>query len=177
MKKILLAAVLVFTSFEVTFAQDANQIPPEVDLNVVNISQDNKNALDVGAKVGDVLKYEVLVSSQDNNATGFETRADISQILQAAEVIDAGLGNLEGEELIFPTFTQVAPYEKEFSFFVRIQEGCGGLDALEGTFNGVTKRIDLACGLTDSGPGMEFALMIVLMLSGVVVWNFIGHRA
>ena len=175
MKKILLTSVLILASFSSVFAQDA--LPPEVDIAVVNISQDNKNALSVGARVGDVLKYEIAIRSQTSNAVEFETQIDVSHVLQATEIIDAGLGQLDGEALVFPAFTQVAPYEKDFSFFTRVIEDCGGLNTLEVTAHGVTKKVDLACGLTDSGPGMEFALMIVLMLSGVVFWNFMGHRA
>ena len=175
MKKILLTSALFLASFPSVFAQ--NEAVPEVDVNVVNISQDNKNALSVGARVGDVLKYEVSVRSQIDNAVGFETQIDVSQVLQATEIIDAGLGTLDGEDLAFPGFTQVAPYEKDFSFFARVIEGCGGLDVLEVSAHGVTKKVDLACGLADTGPGMEFAFMIVLMLSGVVCWNFMGHRS
>ena len=176
MKKIVLAAALVFTSFgSSVLAQGAGTVP-EVDLMVVNISQDNQDALKVGARVGDVLRYEVAVHSQANNAMGFETRVDVSQVLKAAEIIDPGLGGLDGSDLAFPVFTQVAPYEKNFSFFARISKECGGLNVLETTAHGVSKKVDLACGLAESGPGLGFAFLIVFMLSGVMVWHFRGSR-
>ncbi len=173
MKKVLKGSLVfcLFGSFVMNvFAQD------ETEFSVVNVSQANRDAEIVGGRPGDVLRYELLFRSSSQSADNIMPVVDVSRILEATDMIDTGLGEVSGGELVFPAFSQVAPYERSFTFFTRVKKDCGEIKILEALAHGNTTSVDLACGLAGSGPRTEMILVLFLVISGVLVLNFQGQR-
>jgi hypothetical protein len=146
----------------------------QVSFSVVNISRDNADAQAVGAGPGDVLRYELRIQSDTEDVNGFIATVDINQVLQAAEIIDTGLGEINGSTLTYPPFTQLAPCQQVFTFFARIKEDCGGVKNLQASSTGQTANVPIACSLTRTGPGMNnwwilASLLIVLLLFNLIV--------
>ena len=153
MKKILAIIGLSFLVMgNVSLAQQA--ILPastQVTFKVLNVSQDNKDAQQTGANPGDVLRYELTIKSDTEDINNFVASIDVSNILKAAELIDPGLGKLEGNNLIYPAFSYQAPCEQVFTFFVRVKENCGGMDKVTVTAQGISTNVVLHCGLAQTG--------------------------
>ena len=146
----------------------------ETKFTVLNISEDNKDAVSVGASAGDTLRYEFELSSTENDVMGFDLVVDISELLKSADIIDAGTGQVLGEELIFPTFSQSAPCSAKFTFFVRVKP-CNGVTTLKTSANGKSLSVGLGCNLMKTGPGSDlqyFFLIFALFLIGTLLISF-----
>ncbi|MCF7918110.1 hypothetical protein K9L27_03910 [Candidatus Gracilibacteria bacterium] len=130
------------------------QVPPSASfaLSVVNISQDNKNAVIQGAQPGDVLRYELMLTSQREDVIDFSTSVDVTNILKAAEIIDTGLGEINRNVLTYPAINQKAPCTYAFTFFARIRPNCGDMKNISVTWEGKTIQAPLHCGLVPTGP-------------------------
>lgn len=126
MKKIsfLLASFLFVT------AANAQFDVPFVDYSVLNISQDNVDATVSGAHPGDVLRFEMTITS-DTDVAEFIPQANLLDILPAATLTDQGLGEVQGNDLVFPTIANAtAPVEEKFVFFARVKEDCGSVTSV-----------------------------------------------
>ncbi len=178
MKKTFIALSLLGTFLaNNVLAQDFPVGDPQVKFEVVNVSQDNQNAESVGARPGDVLRYSLTAFSQSENAENFSPKIDISQILVTTELIDTGIGEVsESKELIFPAFSQAAPYERNFTFFSRVKPDCGNFGELSVSAHGKVTLVKLNCGLTTTGPGTEMVIFLVLLTIGVFALFLCSHR-
>lgn len=151
--------------------------PAQYTYGVVNVSQNNANAQSVGAREGDVLRYEFKIKSDQVDVVNFVTSLDISQILQNAEIIDAGLGNVNGGTITFPSFTQQAPCEKVFTFFVRLNK-CTPDTQMVSSGNGQQTAVKLDCELARSGPGsMMLWYMTIALILGFIAIGIFNKRS
>jgi len=155
----------------IAFAQELATYPDFVitDFSVINISKENSDAVQVGARAGDVLRYEVAVGSQTTDIAGLVPQVEAGEVLQAGDIIDSGLGVAKGNVLEFPAYSAAAPCEKAYTFFVRLKEDCGGLESVSATFAGKTLKVPVACKLTKVGPSTN-----VMIFGGLVVVLFLG---
>lgn len=175
MKRILILAVLLSSVFSISVFAQALPSTAEVTFSVVNISQENKDAQQVGANNGDVLRYEILINSATEDVSDYVATLDLENLLGVTEIIDTGLGELTETQLSFPAFSQAAPCEKVFTFFVRVKP-CDGKNSVEVTVNGKTTKVTLNCGLTESGPGFTWKLMILLAVGTMLIFGFSFRR-
>lgn len=171
MKKSLLVAGFCSVFF---FLTASAQAVPDLGFSVLNISQENKDAQTVGAKEGDVLRYELLIDSKVEDVSNFIASADLSEVLVGGELIDTGLGVLEGNNLVFPAFSQTAPCQKVFTFFVRIKP-CDAVDSLIAKAHGKTLKVDITCGLTKTGPSQNYLVLMILII-GISGFMFFHMR-
>lgn len=180
MKKNFIMFCGLMTAFFGVTAQ-AQSVPTDLpadayyEFNVYNISQANKDATVVGARPGDTLKYEVVFGSDISDVEDFVTRVNVGEILQGATLIDAGLGTLEGNSLVFPSYSHVAPCQKKFSFFVRVKKDCGTLAQMSATANdAVTRTVTLECSeekviITQTGPSTWVVALIAFLVASVII--------
>jgi LPXTG-motif cell wall-anchored protein len=135
----------------------------EFSYQVINISQENAQAQSSGANPGDVLRYELKITSDFTNIENYIAEIDVSDILKKGEIIDAGLGEVYGNILRFPAFSQEAPCERIFSFFVRIKP-CDEIDdyQVRSTAEGIQTQVPINCGLAQTGPGMMWSWMMII---------------
>ncbi len=149
-----------------------------VAFNVVNISKDNSDALQVGARPGDVLRYEVKVTSQTENLTNFVIAVDVSNVQKSADIIDAGLGQLNGTTLEFPPASYNAPCEHVITFFVRVKPDCGKMNSIKASALGVDTMVSLHCENTQVGPSSTitiFAVILIAMMMGMAAFRRRQH--
>ncbi len=145
--------------------------------SVINMSQKNADAQNVGAREGDLLRYEFKIQSDKEDVVNFVTSIDVTSILQNADIIDMGLGNLTGNTLTFPSFTQQAPCIKVFTFTVRLKK-CSGKIAMTSSGHGLKTIVPLSCGLVKSGPSvnaMWYGAIAVLL--GFIMIGFFNRRS
>ncbi len=148
-----------------------------VKLEVVNVAQNNQNAESVGARPGDVLRYELTLNSETRNASGVIPKIDVSQLVQAADIIDAGMGTVSGDkQLEYPALSQAAPYRRTYSVFARVRPDCGSLGTMSVKSLGKTSSVQMTCDLANSGPGMEMLLILMLLSVGILVISFRAYR-
>lgn len=146
---------------------------PTYNYKVVNISQDNADATISGAKEGDVLRYEFDITSDTQDVVDFVLNLDISDVLKSAEMIDAGLGAVAGTNISFPAFTQQAPCQKIYTFFVRVKP-CDDDVSIDAAGYGYDLRVPLTCDLVESGPGLNMMWVGLLAVLGLLA--FAGMR-
>lgn len=116
----------------------------------VNISQGNKDASQMPARPGDTIRYQVEITSDTEDVNQFIADIDISDILASADLVDSGLGVLSGTTLTYPAYSQKAPCNKKFTFFVRVKQDCGGKDMMRSTANGNNALdVPLVCQKTE----------------------------
>ena len=133
----------------------------------------NQNAREVGARPGDVLRYELVLASEEFIAD-YETRVNIAEITLAAELIDTGLGEMTDNFLIFPKFSREGGWQQEFTFFARIKQDCGGANQIRTSFGAKILTVPLQCGLTETGPtGLIIGIFLIIVLFGYL---FFGRR-
>jgi LPXTG-motif cell wall-anchored protein len=140
-----------------------------LDFTVLNISQENEDAEISGANAGDTLRYEVSIKTLNSDLIDFETIVDISDILIATDIIDAGLGEVVGNNLIFPAFSQSAPCEKIFSFFVKVKEDCGRLKTITANSHGIKTNVNIECDLPSTGSSNQMILLISFLVGVIVI--------
>lgn len=144
----LLSALTVILFGGFAQAQTPTGLPSSATFSysVVNISQGNADASVAAARPGDTLRYEVAFTSDTEDVENFVASVDVSGILAAADMIDAGLGVLSGGTLSFPPYTQKAPCGKKLTFFVRVKRDCGTVGSMASTANGtVSNTVQLNC--------------------------------
>lgn len=130
-------------------------------LSVVNISQNNADAMETGARPGDILRYEFVMDSQSEDVKDYIARINVSGIMPAVTFTDVGLGSLEGSVLTFPAYSQQAPCNQVYTFFVQVAEDCGDLENVTVSAEGKNVRVNLNCGLSQTGPS-----------NGLLFWGF-----
>lgn len=129
-----------FSVFLIPSAWAQADISPEASLTVINASQDNQDALVVGARPGDILRFEYTLESQIeiNDFVPMIALGDFS----GGTVTDPGVGVLEAGNLVFPMIeNQIPPIQESYTFFVRVNEQCGGQTTLELSPQGVLSLI------------------------------------
>lgn len=137
----------------------------QVTLSVINISQDNADALQVGARAGDVLQYAISLNSTVEDVVDYVPMIDVSNLTSAVEFTNTGFGVLENGALTFPAYSHQAPCEQTFTFFVRVNEDCGQLTSLSASsLETGSVNVALNCGLTKTGPTQRFYLMLGLIM-------------
>lgn len=163
MKKVVLAFGALCTLF-------AFPVAAAVDLQVQNVSQDNLNAVRVGANAGDVLRYEVKISGEEDL---LETQVDLSNVLDSATLVNAGGGAMEGMVLSYPENFCLTCDSQEFSFFVRANKDCQAGDSLDLTMNDESVSVLLNCdGLAKSGPApLVFAIVAMVVILASVMFS------
>jgi hypothetical protein len=143
------------------------------EFNAYNISQANQDATVVGARAGDTIKYEITFGSQNTDVTNFVASVNIQEVLQAATLIDAGLGTLTGNTLIFPSYSHAAPCQKKFSFFVRVKKDCGIIQSMDATANNaITRNVTLDCEpviVPKTGPSSWIVALIAFFVASVII--------
>ena len=175
MKIILILAVLFSSVFSLSVFAQVLPLGAEVILSVVNVSQENKDAQKIGANNGDVLRYEISINSIEEEVVNYITTVDLTNLLEATEIIDTGFGELTGTQLNFPVFSQVAPCEKVFSFFARVKP-CDGEDFVEVSVNGKTTKVALNCGLTETGPSFPWKRIVFFGVGIMLLFGFSFRR-
>lgn len=140
-----------------------------VTLNVTNISMDDTDAQKSGARAGDVLHYEFTLNSQNDDVNNFVPRFDVSGLVGKVDFTELGLGQLSGNEIIFPSYSNKAPCEQTFGFFVQIKD-CEELSSknLMASIEGQNASLAVSCGLTPTGPSqylMYGSIFAMIMLS------------
>ncbi len=148
MKKLLFALAAIVAPLTVSAQALPTGLTDGVnyDFTVLNISQGNKDATQIGARAGDVLRYEVRVSSETDDVKDFITSVDVSEITKVADIIDSGLGKVDGMTLTYPAFSHLAPCDKTFTFFARVKKDCGTMSGVKVIANDVaTLNVQLNC--------------------------------
>ena len=140
------------------------------DFSVVNVSQENSDAQKVGARAGDVLRYELKIQSGVEDVNNFVATVDLVQLLDGFEMVDAGLGKIDGNTLTFPPFSHLAPCEQIFTFFARAKENCGQLQSVVVSSTGKTITVPVNCKLAKVGPSAD-----MLIFGGFLIALFIAH--
>lgn len=141
-----------------------------VDLGVQNVSQDNLNAVRVGARAGDVLRYEITISGEAEE--GMETDIDLSRLLNNVTMVNAGGGAVDGTTLTFPEDFCLTCGSQQFSFFVRVNKECQSGDSLIVGMGEDELVVDLNCDeLAQSGPGpVIFAVLAMVAILAAVIF-------
>jgi len=142
-----------------------------IEFGVINIAQENADAEVVGAKAGDTLRYEVKITTTSSNLVDFQAVVDISDILIATDIIDAGLGEVVDNDLVFQTFSQTAPCEKVFSFFVKVKKDCGKMETIFADAHGATTSVEINCDLPATGAGDQMVLWIAFFVGLITIFG------
>ncbi len=140
-----------------------------INFSVINISQENEDAEISGANAGDTLRYELKIKTTSSDLIDFEISVDISDVLVATDIIDNGLGDVVGNNLVFPAFSQSAPCEKVFSFFVRVKEDCGRIEKITSEALGQKTNVEIKCDLPQTGAGNQIAIWISFLMGIIVI--------
>ena len=172
MKKLIF--VLSVGIFSIGGMVSAVALPESTDVyfSVVNVAKGNEDATKAAARPGDTLRYELKIVSDFEDVSDFEVRLNISNILQNADIIDVGSGSVVENELVFPPFSQVAPCEKIYTFFVRVKS-CTQDKNISVTALGKTLSVNIVCKakkLITSGGSFTWWMYAVLF--GMIAFVF-----
>jgi len=140
-------------------------------LSVVNISQNNANATETGARPGDILRYEFTIDSATEDVKDYIAQVDVSGLERAVSFTDVGLGTVSGGTLTFPAFSQKAPCNQIYTFFVQVKEDCGDLRSASVNAEGKSVAVSLNCGLSQTGPSNNawaWAMALILAALGTM---------
>jgi len=149
----------------------------DVSLSVINISQDNTNAVSSGVRPGDVLRYEVSMSSALEDVVDYVPVVDVSAITDMVEFTNTGLGLLEGGRITYPAYSHKAPCEQVFTFFVRVLDNCDNGSALRVSSPETgAVSVNLDCGLTQTGPTQQWFLLAGLVMLIAALMFTVGTR-
>ncbi len=167
MKKIVLVSSLFLaTIFAGNFYVNAQSADYNVKWSAVNLSKDNVNAVSNGARPGDLVRYELVLSGGEGPGT-YNPRIDVSDLLNKSELISSVGGNLEGETLVFPQKLCAGCEEQKFSFLFRVKDICGKSEAMSVAMNNVKITVPFECDLVKTGPDLliilSAGLMVVIM--------------
>lgn len=140
MKKLFYVFALSLLVTPFASAQFDEMMPPSGNITtesvtVINASQDNQDALSVGARPGDILRFEYRVESETgvSNFVPMVSLGDFS----GATITDPGLGAFDAGNLVFPMIENgVPPLQESYTFFARVNEQCGGQTMLNVTPQG-----------------------------------------
>ncbi len=170
MKKIGVLAIIIGLHVGVVSAQET---PSSLTgISAVNISNDNQDAVTEGAVGGDIVRYQLRYSSQMQSAEEVTPRINVAEVIRAAHIIELGGGELVGSEIVFPTFSLSAPFEKDFTFFVRIKPECGELESMRAESEGRSINVKLLCGskgLTRTGPAWWVGIVLLVLGTGTLL--------
>lgn len=145
-------------------------------LSVVNISQNNADAMETGARPGDILRYEFIMDSQSEDVKDYIARINVSGIMPAVTFTDVGLGSLEGNVLTFPAYSQQAPCNQVYTFFVQVTEDCGDLENVTVSAEGESIRVNLNCGLSQTGPSNGLLLWGLALILAAIGMMWVSNR-
>ncbi|MCF7812665.1 hypothetical protein K9M59_03695 [Candidatus Gracilibacteria bacterium] len=167
MKNFFRFALAAFFLSSISFAQ---ALPPSVDftLEAVNISHENKNAEQLGARPGDVVRYELTLYSETENIIDYTSQVNVAQVLETSEIIDTGLGVLQGNMLVYPAVNKSAPCTHTFSFFARVKPDCGSFESVSLSWEGQSVNVPLHCSLTPTGPASNGTFAFAL-IAGIAI--------
>jgi len=156
------------TSLSDTELLFAKALPASATTNftVVNISQNNADALETGARPGDVLRYEFSFNSETEDVKDYVAQVNVAGIDAAVDFTDVGVGVLENGVITFPSYSQNAPCNQVYTFFVQVKDDCGELDVVTVSAEDRTIRVNLNCGLTQTGPASS-ALWLWMAILGL----------
>lgn len=133
MKKLLIVALVFCFSIPLVRAFDS------IDVSVENISQNKQDAEKIGARTGDVLRFDIDVTGSGDDFLD----VDVQDILKKADIIDTGFGELQGTNLKFPV-----GQGSDMSFFVRLLGTCPANDTFLRAWVG---DVSLRVQITDCG--------------------------
>lgn len=169
-------------------------MPPNENITVINASQDNQDALMVGARPGDILRFQYTVQS-DTELSNFVPMLSLGDF-SGGTVTDAGQGVLDAGNLVFPMLENgIPPVQENYTFFVRVNEQCGGQTMLNvSPQGGVPVMVNLVecsqtggegscygpngCGtdLPSTGPQTTVISLILGILGVFLVGFLLGRR-
>jgi len=149
----------------------------QVTLSVTNVSQDNADATQSGARPGDVLRYEINLNSPTEDVVNYVSSINVSGIESVVEFTNTGFGVRENGMVTYPAYSQSAPCTQAFTFFVRVKEDCAEMTALNvSNAEAGNLAVPLNCGLAQTGPSQTlFLLAGVMMLLLTFVFGFFGR--
>ncbi len=124
-----------------------------VTLSVVNVSQENKDAQVVGARPGDILRYELKLNSDSEDVMEYISKFDVKAIMNAVDFTNIGLAELDRVKglITFPAYTHKAPCEQIFTLFAQVKPDCGDLRSLKVSAEGKNTNVKLSCQLAPTG--------------------------
>lgn len=138
-------------------------------LSVINISQENADAMQSGARPGDVLRYEISLNSATDDVVNYIPVINVAGIDAVVEFTNTGFGVMENGNIVYPAYSHQAPCEQVFTFFVRVLEDCKEMTSLSVVSTDAgTVVVPLSCGLSETGPAQRWFLlagMIMLLLT------------
>lgn len=150
----------------------------QVNLSVINVSQNDANAQVSGAQPGDILRYEIALSSQTEDVVDFVPTVNVSNILNMVEITETGFGVLENGNIVYPAYSHQAPCDQVFTFFVRVLDNCVDGSALQvSSPEAGGTAVNLNCGLAQTGPAQRWLLLGALMVLLAVLGFGLGGRA
>ncbi len=142
----------------------------QIAFSVINISQNNQDAQAVGARPGDVLRYELALRSDVEDVVDYVASVDVSSIINAVDFTDTGLGVLAGGRVSFPSYSHKAPCEQIFTFFVQVKPDCGDIKVMRVDAEGQATMVNLSCELAHTGPTERWLFMtgLLILIFGVM---------
>lgn len=193
MKKLFYAFALLLFITPSAFAQWDEALPPTENITVINAAQDNQDALQVGARPGDILRFEYTVESQ-TDVSNFVPMISLGDF-SGATITDPGEGFLDAGFLVFPIIENgIAPLQQKHIFFARVNEQCGGQTMLSvSSQDGIPTTVNLnecsqeggegscygpnGCGtdLPSTGP-QTTVISLILGIMGIFLVGFLLGR-
>lgn len=171
----LFLSLLFFTLTPLVHAQTGS-LPGSAttEFSVLNISQGNKDATQVGVRPGDALKYELTINSDADDVQDYVARVDVSKILDQVQIIDVTKGKLQGSHIVFDPFSHEAPCKQVFAFYVRFKE-CNGMSSLQVNAEGKTTNVGTTCsGAPTKASTPPPTKTVKLPTTGPNLWIIVG---
>lgn len=149
----------------------------QTSFSVVNMSKDNADATQSGVQAGDILQYTFAFESNTEDVTNFIANFDVSGLIGKVEFTELGLGQLNGNMITYPSYSNKAPCDSSFSFVVRVKP-CDELDSknLSASIDGLNRSLAVSCGLSPTGPSQYIVFASVLAIMSLMVIFFFSRR-
>lgn len=150
----------------------------QVTLTVTNVSQDNADAVQSGARPGDVLRYEVMLTSNDDDVVNYRPTINVAAIESVVEFTNTGFGVRENGLIVYPAYSHQAPCTQAFTFFVRVLEDCADMTSLNVSAPQAGNTVvPLNCGLAQTGPSQKLFLMVgIIMIFFTLLFAIFNRR-
>ena len=164
MKKIACLGFFILAFFGPTvFAED-------IHLNVLNVSENNQDAMSIGARPGDILRYELQINS-DQSVSNLTPEIEVKDLLTKAQIVDAGLAKQSDSKLNFPILEKNPPVSETYTFFARVNKECPSEDMrnINVSGHGQETNVKIICGLAKSGTDYKNILItfVIVLVVGI----------
>ena len=161
-------------------AASTEKTPLEVDFSVVNISQNNTNAVMTGVNAGDLLRYNVLLKGR-GNVSDYEPKIIAKTNIDYTEMIEMGQGEIaDDQSIVFPQFSIASnppSWSKVYTFTLRVRKNIPANESLVLQFEDqelAVKFINSEASkqqknLSATGPMGIFVAILILFIIGKFV--------